>query len=137
MKIPLRRINFVQSRNYNYFEELKQEREFLLKSNATESSTKLYIPFYKRIFGNKKKVLKKEAESLSATGTYYLAGHAHSIPDAGNLLLDQSEGITEGITEKGMKVINFLLALNEEGKYDPEKLGCFDNACDFVVRHFH
>ncbi|MCE4565251.1 hypothetical protein INQ51_13120 [Maribellus sp. CM-23] len=187
MKIPLRRINFVQSRKYNYFEELKQEREFLLKANATESSTKLYIPFYKRILVSKKKILQKEQKSLSATGAYYLAlngknveeiiaqdktafvltieganvfnshedfeairkrlvemksweqpvffitfthhffnylaGHAHSIPDAGNLLLDQSEGITEGITEKGMKVMNFLLALNEEGKYDPEKLG--------------
>lgn len=187
MKIPLSRINFVQSRKYNYFKELKQEREFLLKSNGIESSTKLYIPFYKRIFVNKKKILQKEPESLSATGAYYLAlngtnvkdiinqdktafvltieganvfnshedfdaiknrlieikgweqpvffitfthhffnylaGHAHSIPDAGNLLLDQSEGINEGITDKGMKVLNFLLSLNDEGKFDPENLG--------------
>ena len=187
MKIPLRRVNFVQSHHYNYFNELREEREFLLKGDGTVAHTHLYIPFYKRLFVRRKKLLKKFEAQLKASGTYqiarngkevqqlvendktafvltieganvfnsnedfeaikqrlievkqweqplffitfthhffnYLAGHAHSIPDQGNLLLDQSEGMNTGITEKGMKVLRFLLALDEKGNYEPKKYG--------------
>ncbi|WP_167611666.1 membrane dipeptidase [Maribellus sediminis] len=187
MKIPLRRVNFVQSRHYDYFEELKEEREFLLKRNELLTESELYIPFPKRLFVSKKKILAKYAGDLEATGTYeiakngaevdrlikddktafvltieganvfnsneeyeaieqklaeiksweqplffitfthhfynYLAGHAHSIPDTGNLLLDQSEGMNSGITEKGKKVLRYLLAIDEDGKFASEKYG--------------
>lgn len=187
MKIPLRRVNYVQSRHYDYYKELNEEREFLLKRNEKHTETELYIPFPKRLFVSKKKVLEKHARDLKAKGTYeiavngadvdqlikddktafvltieganvfnshedyeaieqrlaqiksweqplffitfthhfynHLAGHAHSIPDVGNLLLDQSEGMNTGITEKGKKVLRYLLALDKNGKYDPVKFG--------------
>ncbi|WP_340113174.1 hypothetical protein [Maribellus mangrovi] len=187
MKIPLRRVNYVQSRHYDYYKELNEEREFLLKRNEKPTETELYIPFPKRLFVSKKKVLENHAGDLKANGTYeialngadvekivkndktafvltieganvfnshedykaieqklaqikrweqplffitfthhfynHLAGHAHSIPDIGNLLLDQSEGMNTGITEKGKKVLRYLLALDENGKYVPMKLG--------------
>lgn len=184
MKIPLRRVNFVQSTKYDYFRELKEEREYLLKGNGKVASTQVYIPFQKRIFVSKKKLLAGDQKNLEATGEYvlakdgqnikdiidqgqtafvltieganvfnshedfqaiksklqevknweqpiffitfthhfynYLAGHAHSIPDEGNLLLDQSEGINSGFTEKGIQVLRYLLSINDEGVYDPE-----------------
>lgn len=187
MKIPLRRINFVQSKRYDYFKELKEEREFLLKRNRQVSSTKLFVPFLKRLFVNKKKVMERDAKNLKATGEYvlanngqnvvdaicenktafvltiegtnvfntqedynsiknkiaevkrwrepvffitfshhfynHLAGHAHSIPDEGNLLLDQSEGMNSGFTEKGLEVLRYLLAIDDNGTYNPEKYG--------------
>lgn len=187
MKIPLRRVNFVQSKSYDYFKELKEEREFLLKGNRHETSTKLFVPFPKRLFVNKRKLIERDAKNLKATGEYvlakngenvteiidenktafvltiegtnvfnthenfesiknkiaevkqweepvffitfthhfnnYLAGHAHSIPDAGNLLLDQSEGMNAGFTEKGLKVLRYLLSVDNNGTYNPEKYG--------------
>lgn len=64
MKIPLRRVNFVQSRNYNYFKELREEREYLLKGDGNTAQTKLFIPFYKRIFVRRKKLLKNMRPNL-------------------------------------------------------------------------
>ncbi|NQU53152.1 MAG: hypothetical protein HQ522_11510 [Bacteroidetes bacterium] len=187
MKIPLRRINYVQSNKYDYFKELLEEKKFLDKRNNKETSTELFIPFYKKLFVNKKKILAREGDNLSATGEFvltingkdvenvinskknafvltieganvfntheefesiqnkikvvkkwtepiffitfthhfnnFLAGHAHSIPDAGNLLLDQSEGLNSGFTPKGLKVLRYLLAINEEGLYKPDEFG--------------
>jgi len=187
MKIPLGRVNFVQSNRYNYYNELLEEREYLLKRNGETTSTELYIPFKKRLFTSKKKILEQNKLELHATGEYKiaqngkdmeeivqadssafvmtiegtnvfnsfeeykeiekklqamkswntpiffitfthhfyndLAGHAHSIPDAGNLLLDQSDGVNTGITEKGNKVLKYLLSLDEEGKLDTDKYG--------------
>jgi len=187
MKIPMRRINFVQSRRYNYFDELLEEKKFLDKRNNKQTSTKLFIPAHKRLFVNKKKRLAEEGENLTATGEFvmakngkhvteiidknktafvltieganvfnshedfesirskieqvknwnepiffitfthhfynFLAGHAHSIPDAGNLLLDQSEGLDSGFTEKGRKVLQYLLSIDEAGEFKPEDNG--------------
>ena len=193
MKIPLRRINFVQSRKYNYFNELLEEKKFLDKRNNKQTSTRLFIPAYKKLFVNKKKRLEEEGENLTATGEFvmakngkhveeiirnnelngekksafvltieganvfnsnedfesvkskidevknweepvffitfthhfynFLAGHAHSIPDAGNLLLDQREGLNSGFTEKGLKVLRHLLALGGEGNFKPDEFG--------------
>ncbi len=185
MKIPLRRVNYVQSGKYDYYKALNQEREYLLKRNGARTSTSLYVPIQKRLFVNKKKLLAEN--NLDATGEYQiavsgknveeiikakktafvftieganvfnsfddfrtiekklievknwdtpiffitfthhfyngLAGHAHSIPDVGNLLLDQSEGINGGITPKGEKVLHHLLSVDDAGNYDPAKFG--------------
>jgi hypothetical protein len=53
----------------------------------------------------------------------YLCGHAHSIPDVGNLLLDQSEGMNTGIKPKGMKIARYLLSLDENNVYDVNEFG--------------
>lgn len=53
----------------------------------------------------------------------HLAGHAHSIPDIGNLLLDQSEGLYSGFTEKGLEIARYFLSINDKGEYKPDELG--------------
>ncbi len=182
MKLPLRKINFYQSGKYDYFKELKVERQYLLSANNKEMRTEIFIPFAKRIVFNKKKIRRKCPMELDAKGTYqfarngthareiiergdtafvmsieganvfnshesfeeirkkimevkswdeplffvtfthhfynYLAGHAHSIPDIGNNLIDQDEGKNEGFTEKGWKVIRLLLSLDENNNPD-------------------
>lgn len=79
MKIPLRRINFVQSRRYDYFKELIEEKKFLGKQDDTITGTRLYIPLYKRFFINKRKKLKKEGSNLAANGTYVIARNGKHI----------------------------------------------------------
>jgi microsomal dipeptidase-like Zn-dependent dipeptidase len=51
-----------------------------------------------------------------------LCGHAHSIPDMGKLLLDQSAAMNEGFNPNGERIIKELLSLNKNLEKDP-KLG--------------
>lgn len=53
----------------------------------------------------------------------YLAGHAHSIPDIGKLVLDQSLGINSGFTKKGLEVTRYLLGIDKAGNFKPGELG--------------
>ncbi len=53
----------------------------------------------------------------------YLGGQAHSLPDAANLMLDQSEGLTKGFTDEGWEVLRLLLSLDIDKKYNPGQLG--------------
>lgn len=185
MKIPRKRVNYVQSKNYNYFEELKQEKVYLDKANNRQSSSELFIlPFINKLFYNKKRLKNKEKKRFEATGTYvlaesgkhveeildekkiavvltieganvfnteehihaikrnidivkawkeplffitfshhfnnFLAGHARSIPDIGNKILDQSDGLHVGFNKKGYEVARYLLAIDEDGNDKPE-----------------
>lgn len=43
-----------------------------------------------------------------------LCGHAHSIPDEGAFFINQTDGMTSGITDKGWKVIRYLLSLDDK-----------------------
>jgi len=187
MKLPVKKINFFQGAEYDYFKEFKEEKEFLQKRNEAEESSKIYIPLLKRLFVNTTKIIKKHQRELNATGTYviakngedvkriidddnvafvlsieganvfksdqefekikeniievkewdkpvffitmahhfynHLCGHAHSIPDIGAIVIDQDEGLKEGFTTKGWKVIRLLLSLNENNEYKPEEFG--------------
>ncbi len=53
----------------------------------------------------------------------YLAGHAHSIPDSGTLLLEQEPGMNEGFNEKGWAVLRQLLSLTGDNALDEANLG--------------
>jgi len=189
LKLPNRRIQFIQSDKYNYFEELIKERDFLLSKNNIETESDIFVPAVKSIFKGKKKLIRKCPEEFKATGTYiiaknkddiqriineenkmafiftiegsnvfnsdeseeliisrikqvkawedtpvffisfahhfnnFLCGHAHSIPDAGNLILDQSKGMNSGFTEKGINIIRYFLSLDENNIYNPDKFG--------------
>ena len=61
----------------------------------------------------------------------YLAGHAHSIPDIGTKLIDQEEGMNTGFTEKGWKVVRYLLSLEENN----EKNEAFGRRIFIDVKH--
>jgi hypothetical protein len=49
-----------------------------------------------------------------------LVGHAHSLPDKGNLIFDQSENMNAPIPEDGLKIIQELLGLDEQNNRKPE-----------------
>lgn len=49
-----------------------------------------------------------------------LCGHAHSIPDVGKLLLNQSNRMNEGFNTEGERIIRELLSLNKNLEKDPE-----------------
>lgn len=184
MKLPVRKINFFQSDKYNYFNELKAEREYLLKSNGIKTKTEVYVPPMKKLLFNRERIRNKCPLELKAEGTYefalngahakqlidegkfafimsieganvfntdqplpkiienvaevkswkepvffitfthhfnnYMAGHAHSLPDAGNLLIDQDDSKNEGFTQDGMKVLRYLLSIDEAGNRDED-----------------
>ena len=71
MQIPVKRTNFLKS-NYNYFEELKKERDFVLERNDKETSSDIFIPPLR-----KEKLAKKDIEEntefYKADGTYAVA----------------------------------------------------------------
>ena len=177
MKLPFRKINFFQSERYDYFKELKNEHEYLLRRSGVKTRSEIFIPPLKKLAFNKNRIRRKCPVELDATGTYvvakngehvreiiaagktafvlsieganvfnshlpvedvlkniaevktweeplffitfthhfynYLAGHAHSIPDVGTNLIDQEEGMNTGFTEKGRKVVRYLLSLDE------------------------
>lgn len=49
-----------------------------------------------------------------------LCGHAHSIPDVGKLLLDQTKRRNEGFNANGKRIIRELLSLDKKLDKDPE-----------------
>jgi microsomal dipeptidase-like Zn-dependent dipeptidase len=182
MKLPERRIQFIQGNSYSYFDELQLERDFLLTKNNVATEAEVFLPNFKNIFLNKKKLLAKSQRDFKAEGTYeivrskddlvridgeegkiafvftiegsnvfntdepldsilpkikqvkewtdtpvffisfshhfnnFLCGHAHSIPDYGGLIMDQAAGMNEGFTEKGKKVIRYLLNLDDDNR---------------------
>jgi microsomal dipeptidase-like Zn-dependent dipeptidase len=186
MKLPLRKINFYQSEDYDYWHELNEERKYLLKRNAEPSETEIFIPWLKSLFVNKKKLKREHPDTLDAQGTYviakngehikkilnegntafvmtieganvfnsheplsnvlkkvelvkdweepvffitfthhfynFLAGQAHSLPDIGNVLIDQSKGLKEGFTPEGREVIRYMLSLDKDNNYKPNEL---------------
>ena len=108
MKLPVRKINFFQSGKYDYFKELKIEREFLLKKNNVETSSEIFVPTVKKMFFNKNKIKKKCPVELDATGTYVFAKngvHAREIIDQGKTAFVMSI--------EGANVFNSHLSLDE------------------------
>ncbi|MDG1278485.1 MAG: hypothetical protein P8O16_14475 [Algoriphagus sp.] len=49
-----------------------------------------------------------------------LCGHAHSIPDKGKILLNQSRNLNKGFNEKGRRIARELLGLNKNLERDPK-----------------
>lgn len=50
-----------------------------------------------------------------------LVGHAHSLPDKGNLIFNQSSGMNDPIPPQGIPIIQQLLGLNEQNQRDPNQ----------------
>ncbi len=186
LKLPVRRAQFIQSDDYDYFIEMKKERDFLKTKNNIQTESEIFMPAFKNIFKNKKRLIRKNKKEFKATGTYeivkekndlirinddenekdkmafvftiegsnvfntsddieivkeridevkswgdtpvffisfahhfdnYLCGHAHSIPDYGGLILDQSQNMNAGFTDKGKQIIRYFLSLDENNNY--------------------
>ncbi|WP_425393081.1 hypothetical protein [Ekhidna sp.] len=70
MRMPLRRIKYFISSEYDYYEELLKERDFLISRSGVETKNQIHIPGIRRLYKRVKKLRKKYPESLDATGTY-------------------------------------------------------------------
>ncbi len=97
MKMPLRRVNYIQSSEYDYYDELQREYKFLISRDGEKEKSRIFIPFLKRIFVNKKRKKRKHPLSLVATGTYVVAKNKKDIESA-----IESEKLSFVITIEGM-----------------------------------
>lgn len=180
LKLPDRRVQFLQDKDYSYFDEMQRERDFLKTKNNIKTDSVIFMPAFKNIFKNEKRLIRKNEDNFKATGTYeivkerndlerindddermafvftiegsnvfntddsvesikskiqivkewkdtpvffislahhfnnFICGHAHSIPDYGGLVMDQTPGMNSGFTEKGKQIIRYFLNLDEQ-----------------------
>ncbi|MDN3203625.1 hypothetical protein [Algoriphagus sediminis] len=190
MRIPDEAVNFFQSEDYDYWDSLNREMEFV-KSQSGEriKKNKIFSPgIFRRVFESKKKRRAKYADENDAKDAKYfipsskqelakslkndseitmvitiegahalgtdkapvseiskrikkvkndwpipvffitfahhfdnkLCGHAHSIPDVGKLLLDQTIRKNEGFNKNGFRIARELLGLDSNNKKDPD-----------------
>ncbi len=192
MRIPKEAVDFFQSKEYDYWDSLQKEMQFvIMDSGKTIPKNKVYTAgLLRRILEVKKRrVSKLEQELLAENARYYipeskaylekslsddneitmvltiegahalgtdrasiaeisrrvtylksqwpvpvffitfahhfdnkLCGHAHSIPDKGKALLDQSKNLNVGFNENGKRIVRELLGLNKKLEIDT-KLG--------------
>ncbi|MEB2786804.1 hypothetical protein [Algoriphagus persicinus] len=119
MRIPRVTVNYVQSKNYDYWESLKREFEFvLMDSGKTIESNKIHTTgVLRRIFENEKKRASKFRNELWAENARYL------IPDSKNTLeesLQNDEEITMILTIEGSHALGTDLL--ESGKITIEEI---------------
>lgn len=100
MRMPLRRIKYFISDEYDYYEELVRERDFLLSKSKALTKNDIYIPGVKRIFKSARKLRKKYPESLDATGKYTICSNYQEVKHT----LDNNE-IAMVLTIEGMHAL--------------------------------
>lgn len=82
MRMPLRRIKYFLSPEYDYYRELIRERDFLLAMDGKEVKNHIYIPGIKNIFKRAKKLRRNYPESLDATGKYVICQNFSEVESA-------------------------------------------------------
>jgi microsomal dipeptidase-like Zn-dependent dipeptidase len=190
MRIPKAVVDYFQSNDYDYWESLQREKDFILKESGItidkneihttgiirkflESEIKRSKLFKNELIAEKaryfipknrtelEKSLKDDSEIsmiLTIEGAHSLGtdrasvaevskrvkylksewevpvffitfahhfnnrlcGHAHSIPDKGKILLNQSSNMNAGFHENGQRIVRELLSLNKNLERDPE-----------------
>lgn len=81
MRLPMSRVNYIQSSTYDYFEELQEEYRFLLSRNGVQTTSQIHGTVLQRL--RWKLVPKKSAkDSTDATGTYVVARNMADIDQA-------------------------------------------------------
>ena len=81
MRMPIRRINYFTSPEYDYYEELIRERDFLLAKHQKTERNRILITGIKNVYKNVKKLRKKYATSLNATGTYVVCKNFNEVAE--------------------------------------------------------
>ncbi|MFC2100423.1 hypothetical protein ACFLRZ_01195 [Bacteroidota bacterium] len=124
MKIPVKRINFLQSKYYDYFSELIKEREFITSRNNQETVSLIYFSAFRRFFTSKKKKKKMFDENpreFKATGTYEIATDGKHL----RKIIDESNKLAFVFTIEGANVFNTI----KENDYDKiiEKIDVIKN----------
>ncbi|WP_420317490.1 hypothetical protein [Ekhidna sp.] len=81
MRMPIRRIKYFISEDYDYYEELQKERDFLLSKSEQETTNKIHISGIRKLYKRVKKLRKKYPESLNATGTYVVCDNYQQVEE--------------------------------------------------------
>ncbi|WP_436517983.1 hypothetical protein [Ekhidna sp. To15] len=100
MRMPIRRIKFFISKEYDYYDELIKERNFLISKSQETRRNEIYIPGIKRVFKSVRKMRKKYPESLDATGKYVICSDYSEVKST----LDNNE-IAMVLTIEGMHAL--------------------------------
>ncbi|SNS93005.1 Zn-dependent dipeptidase, dipeptidase homolog [Ekhidna lutea] len=100
MRMPLRRIKYFISGNYDYYEELILERDFLLSNSGEVVRNNVYIPGFRRLIKSARKLRKKYPESLDATGKYVICSEYNEVKS----VLDNDE-IAMVLTIEGLHAL--------------------------------
>lgn len=72
MRMPIKRIKYFVSADYDYYEELIRERDFLVKMSGQKTRNRILIPGAKKLWKSAKKLRKKFPDSLDANGKYVM-----------------------------------------------------------------
>ncbi|WP_424962413.1 hypothetical protein [Ekhidna sp.] len=100
MRMPIRRIKFFISKDYDYYEELIRERDFLLNKSGETMQNQVYIPGIRRLWKRTSKLKKNYPESLDATGKYVVCEDYNQVKST----LDSDE-IAMVLTIEGMHAL--------------------------------
>jgi microsomal dipeptidase-like Zn-dependent dipeptidase len=108
MRMPIRRIKYFISSEYDYYDELIRERDFLLSHSDELTTNKIYIPGIKCLFKSASKLRKKYPESLNATGKYTVCENYNEVQTT----LD-ADNIAMVLTIEGMHALGTDTALGK------------------------
>ncbi|MEQ9466083.1 MAG: hypothetical protein RLN88_01655 [Ekhidna sp.] len=100
MRMPIRRIKFFISKDYDYYDELILERDFLLSKSGAKKQNNIYIPGIRRLWKRTTKLRKTYPESLDATGKYVVCSDYAEVKST----LDSNE-IAMVLTIEGMHAL--------------------------------
>ncbi|MEO1254069.1 MAG: hypothetical protein AAFY41_04155 [Bacteroidota bacterium] len=100
MRMPLRRIKYFISPDYDYYQELLKERDFLLSKSGINTKNELYISGLKRLYKSARKLRRKYPKSLNATGEYVVCADYTEVAST----LDQNK-IAMVMTIEGMHAL--------------------------------
>jgi microsomal dipeptidase-like Zn-dependent dipeptidase len=131
MKIPLRRIEYLQSDHYNYFNELNLEKDFLLARNGQSTSSELIVPFWRKLFPRSRKYFRDNRNEFEASGTYKIARNGE---DAAQII--QSGRIAFVTTIEGSNVFNTYSPL-EEIREKITQMKCWQDIPIFFISFSH
>ncbi|MEQ9425649.1 MAG: hypothetical protein RJQ09_14585 [Cyclobacteriaceae bacterium] len=107
MRMPLKRINYFVSPEYDYYEELIRERDFLTSKSGVTSRNEIINAGFFKFLKSKKKQRRKHPESLEATGQYVVCKNFGEVKQT----IDD-ENIAFVMTIEGMHSLG----------YDPKKM---------------
>jgi len=79
MRMPIRRIKYFISKNYDYYDELLLERDFLLSKSGETTQNRIYIPGIRRLWKRTPKLRRNYPESLDAKGKYVVCQNYNEV----------------------------------------------------------
>ncbi|MCH2044207.1 MAG: hypothetical protein MK212_08680 [Saprospiraceae bacterium] len=104
MRLPLNTIANVRSKNYDYWKELQEEYNFIIKDSGKEKKNEIILPGTpRRIFENRERKRVKHPDHAHAEGIYIIPKTTEELQTC---LDDETEPITMILTVEGAHVFD-------------------------------